>query len=61
MERGPTPLKVSLHRQLPSDNLLVLAIKLFCTIAANICASRKAEAIYLRDEFKPLNKPHRKL
>ena len=53
-------LEVSLP-SFPSVSLLVLGMKLFYTIAANIHISRKAKAIYLGDELKPLNTLHRKL
>lgn len=54
----PGLLKVSLP-SFPSVSLLVLGMKLFYTIAANIHISRKAKAIYLGDELKPLNTLHR--
>lgn len=56
----PWLLEVSLP-SFPSVSLLVLGMKLFHTIAANIHISRKAKAIYLGDKLKPLNTLHRKL
>lgn len=60
-KKDPLLLEVSLFPSFPSESLLVLGLKLFYTIAAHIHISRKAKAIYLEDELKPLNTLHRKL